>query len=283
MKRALVSAAAAVLCMVGLARAADFSLSQGQVYSRKAGNVTLHDYVTNTGGAAQIVETDRLVVFDVPGNAPQNNEFKALVESLGKPVEAVIISHAHEHHWLGADALFPGVRIYSLEAGAINGKEGMKALEAARAAMGEEMIPYGSVPEVEQLSAGQRVFGGVEYMFTSLPDLGATVIALPAEKMAMVHHLGYVGVHVPMPPFEARLAQMKKLQSEGFTWFAAGHGVPSESPLFISRVVEYYAFVDKAVKEAGSPEKAREMIVAQYPDYGLVPLLDVFLPMLTDK
>lgn len=131
MKRALVSAAAAVLCMAGLARAADFSLSQGQVYSRKAGNVTLHDYVTNTGGAAQIVETDRLVVFDVPGNAPQNNEFKALVESLGKPVEAVIISHAHEHHWLGADALFPGVRIYSLEAGAINGKEGMKALEAA--------------------------------------------------------------------------------------------------------------------------------------------------------
>ena len=95
MKRALVSAAAAVLCMAGLARAADFSLSQGQVYSRKAGNVTLHDYVTNTGGAAQIVETDRLVVFDVPGNAPQNNEFKALVESLGKPVEAVIISHAH--------------------------------------------------------------------------------------------------------------------------------------------------------------------------------------------
>lgn len=88
---------------------------------------------------------------------------------------------------------------------------------------------------------------------------------------------------VPMPPFEARLAQMKKLQSEGFTWFAAGHGVPSESPLFISRVAEYYAFVDKAVKEAGSPEKAREMIVAQYPDYGLVPLLDVFLPMLTDK
>lgn len=182
------------------------------------------------------------------------------------PVEAVIISHAHEHHWLGADALFPGVRIYSLEAGAINGKEGMKALEAARAAMGEEMIPvWFRSQEVEQLSAVSGWFGGVEYMFTSLPDLGATVIALPAEKMAMVHHLGYVGVHVPMPPFEARLAQMKKLQSEGFTWFAAGHGVPSESPLFISRVAEYYAFVDKAVKEAGSPEKAREMIGCAIP------------------
>ena len=42
MKRALVSAAAAVLCMAGMARAADFSLSQGQVYSRKAGNVKIH-------------------------------------------------------------------------------------------------------------------------------------------------------------------------------------------------------------------------------------------------
>lgn len=271
------------MCMAGLAQAADLSLTQGKVISRKAGNVTLHDYVTNTGGAAQIVETDRLVVFDVPGNAPQNEEFKALVESLGKPVEAVVISHAHEHHWLGADTLFPGVKIYSLSAAAINGEEGRKALEGAGASMGEEMIPYTSVPKVEQLADGKHTFGGVEYMFTSLPDLGAAIIALPAEKMAMVHHLGYVGVHVPMPPFADRLAQLQKLQNEGCAWIAAGHGMPSDSRDFIADVAEYYAFVEKAVKEAGSPEKAGAMIIAQYPEYGLVPLLDVFLPMLTGK
>ncbi len=274
-------AAVAAWCVVGTAQAA--GLSHGEVFSKQEGSITLHDYVSSTGGAAQIVETDRLVVFDVPGNAPQNEEFKAFADSLGKPVEAVVISHAHEHHWLGVDTLFPGVKIYSTQAAAINGDAGKKALEAARASMGTEMVPYTSVPEVEPLADGSKKLGGVEYEFMSLPDLGASIIALPAGKMVMTHHLGYVGVHVPMPPFEARLAQLQKLKDEGYTWMVSGHGVPAESDLLIDNVAEYYAFVDRTVKESGSTEEAVERIVAQYPEYGLVPLLDAFVPMLMKK
>lgn len=274
-------AAVAAWCVVGTAQAA--GLSHGEVFSKQVGSITLHDYVSSTGGAAQIVETDRLVVFDVPGNAPQNEEFKAFADSLGKPVEAVVISHAHEHHWLGVDTLFPGVKIYSTQAAAINGDAGKKALEAARASMGTEMVPYTSVPEVEPLADGSKKLGGVEYEFMSLPDLGASIIALPAGKMVMTHHLGYVGVHVPMPPFEARLAQLQKLKDEGYTWMVGGHGVPAESDLLIDNVAEYYAFVDRTVKESGSAEEAVKRIVARYPEYGLVPLLDAFVPMLMKK
>lgn len=274
-------AAAAAWCVIGTAHAA--GLSHGEVFSKQVGSITLHDYVSITGGAAQIVETDRLVIFDVPGNAPQNKEFKAFADSLGKPVEAVVISHAHEHHWLGVDTLFPGVKIYSTQAAAISGDAGKKALEAARVSMGTEMVPYTSVPEVEPLADGSKKLGGLEYEFTSLPDLGASIIALPAEKMVMTHHLGYVGVHVPMPPFEARLAQLQKLKNEGYTWMVGGHGVPAESDLLIDNVAEYYAFVDRTVKESGSTEEAVERIVAQYPEYGLVPLLDAFVPMLMKK
>ena len=274
-------AAAAAWCVIGTAHAA--GLSHGEVFSKQVGSITLHDYVSITGGAAQIVETDRLVIFDVPGNAPQNKEFKAFADSLGKPVEAVVISHAHEHHWLGVDTLFPGVKIYSTQAAAISGDAGKKALEAARVSMGTEMVPYTSVPEVEPLADGSKKLGGLEYEFTSLPDLGASIIALPAGKMVMTHHLGYVGVHVPMPPFEARLAQLQNLKNEGYTWMVGGHGVPAESDLLIDNVAEYYAFVDRTVKEAGSTEEAVERIVAQYPEYGLVPLLDAFVPMLMKK
>ncbi len=274
-------AAAAAWCVIGTAHAA--GLSHGEVFSKQVGSITLHDYVSITGGAAQIVETDRLVIFDVPGNAPQNKEFKAFADSLGKPVEAVVISHAHEHHWLGVDTLFPGVKIYSTQAAAISGDAGKKALEAARVSMGTEMVPYTSVPEVEPLADGSKKLGGLEYEFTSLPDLGASIIALPAGKMVMTHHLGYVGVHVPMPPFEARLAQLQKLKNEGYTWMVGGHGVPAESDLLIDNVAEYYAFVDRTVKESGSTEEAVERIVAQYPEYGLVPLLDAFVPMLMKK
>ena len=181
------------------------------------------------------------------------------------------------------DTLFPGVKIYSTQAAAISGDAGKKALEAARVSMGTEMVPYTSVPEVEPLADGSKKLGGLEYEFTSLPDLGASIIALPAGKMVMTHHLGYVGVHVPMPPFEARLAQLQKLKNEGYTWMVGGHGVPAESDLLIDNVAEYYAFVDRTVKESGSTEEAVERIVAQYPEYGLVPLLDAFVPMLMKK
>ena len=282
MNRILMSVAVvAVLCAAGIAQAA--GLSQGQVFSKQVGSVTVHDYVSRTGGAAQVVESDALVVFDVPGNAPQNEDFRAFVNSLGKPVEAVVISHGHEHHWLGVDTMFPGVKVYSTQAAAINGDAGMKALEKARSSMGAEMIPYTSVPVVEALAEGGKELGGVQYEFTTLPELGAAIIALPSEKIAMVHHLGYVGVHVPMPPFDGRLAQLQKLQSEGYAWIIGGHGVPAPGALFNDSVAEYYAFVDKTVKEADSPEKAKALITAQYPDYGLVPLLDVFLPMLMNK
>ena len=136
---------------------------------------------------------------------------------------------------------------------------------------------------MEPLADGSKKLGGVEYEFMSLPDLGASIIALPAGKMVMTHHLGYVGVHVPMPPFEARLAQLQKLKDEGYTWMVSGHGVPAESDLLIDNVAEYYAFVDRTVKESGSTEEAVERIVAQYPEYGLVPLLDAFVPMLMKK
>ena len=182
--------------------------------------------MTKTGGAAQVVEADKLVVFDVPGNS-QNQDFKAFVDSLGKPVEAVIISHGDDHHWLGADAVFPGVAMYSLDADVITDE----AVTKARQSMGNDMVPYTAAPKVTKLENGARSFDGVEYVFTRLPELQATIIEMPAQKAAMVHHLGYVGVHVPMAPFDQRLVQLEALKQNGYAWIVAGHGTPGDGGL----------------------------------------------------
>ena len=258
------------------AQAADFTPAQGQIYTRAMGDVKVHDYVAKNGGAAQVVETDKLVVLDVPGNAPQNQDFQAFVQSLGKPVEALIISHRDDHHWLGADAVFPEVPVYSTDADAIT----EKALAQAKKNMGEDMVPYTTVPKAEKLAPGARTFAGVEYVFIPLPDLQAMIIELPAQKMAIVHHLGYVGVHVPLLPFEQRLAQLQALQKNGYTWLIAGHGTPGDSAAFIQEVADYYAFVAKATEEAKTQKEAKEAIVRQYPGYQSVFLLDSMLPAL---
>lgn len=271
--------APAVLCLAGTALAADYTPAQGQVYSKAFGNVKVHDYVTKTGGAAQVVEADKLVVFDVPGNAPQNQDFKAFVESLGKPVEAVVISHGDDHHWLGADTVFPGVPMYSLDADLMTDD----AVNKAQQAMGKDMVPYSTAPKVDKLTDGARTLDGVEYVFTRLPELQATIIAMPAQKVAMVHHLGYVGVHVPMAPFDQRLAQLEALKQNGYTWIVAGHGTPGDSTEFVQKVADYYAAVNKAVAESKTPEEAKAALMKQYPDYQSVFLLDIMLPGLMKK
>ena len=271
--------APAVLALAGTAFAADFVPSQGQVYSKAFGSVKIHDYVTKTGGAAQVVEADKLVVFDVPGNAPQNQDFKAFVDSLGKPVEAVIISHGDDHHWLGADAVFPGVAMYSLDADVITDE----AVTKARQSMGNDMVPYTAAPKVTKLENGARSFDGVEYVFTRLPELQATIIEMPAQKAAMVHHLGYVGVHVPMAPFDQRLVQLEALKQNGYAWIVAGHGTPGDSADFVQKVADYYAAVNRAVAESKTPEEAKAAVMKQYPDYQSVLLLDIMLPGLMQK
>lgn len=275
MNKLLLSLAApAVLVLAGTAFAADFTPTRGQVHSQTFGRVKVHDYVSETGGAAQVVEADKLLVFDVPGNAPQNQDFKVFVESLDKPVEAVIISHGDDHHWLGADTVFPGVPMYSLDADLITDAAAAKAQQD----MGQDMVPRAAAPKVDKLAEGARTFDGVEYIFTRLPELQATIIEMPAQKVAMVHHLGYVGVHVPMAPFDQRLAQLEALKQNGYTWIIAGHGAPGDSADFVRKVADYYAAVKKAVAESTTPEEAKAAIMKQYPDYQSVFLLDVMLP-----
>lgn len=280
MNKLLLSLVALVVpALAGVASAADFTPAQGQVFSKTFGNVTVHDYVTKTGGAAQVVEADKLVVFDVPGNAPQNQDFKAFVDSLGKPVEAVIISHGDDHHWLGVDAVFPGVAVYSPDADAMTAE----AVSKAQQTMGKDMVPYTTAPKAIKLENGARSFDGVEYVFTQVPELGATIIEMPAQKAAMVHHLGYVGVHVPMAPFDQRLARLEALNQNGYAWIIAGHGTPGDSADFVRKVADYYAAVNKAVAEAKTPEDAKAALTAQYPDYQSVFLLDILLPGLMQK
>lgn len=275
---------AATLAVLGLtvisstAYAADFSPKVGELFSKTFDKVKVHDYVSKTGSAAQVVETDKLVVLDVPGSPEQNADFKAFVDSLGKPVAAVIVSHSHAHHWAGADQMFPGVKIYSAAADAIALEGGME-LEQMR----KQGAPYDKVPTMEKLNDGSHSFAGVEYQIVTLNDLGAAIIMLPAQHVALVHHLGYADVHVPMMPFDQRLAQLQALEKSGYTWMAGGHGSPRVSKDFVAAVADYYSFVDAAIKNANHVEEAKAAILGKYPNFYSAFLLDIMLPGMMKK
>lgn len=230
--------------------------------TQEFGPVKIHTYTTDSYANAVVVENDKLVLFDAFGNPDDNGKYKAFVDSLKKPVERIFISHADDHHWLGIDKTFPGVPLFSVDAAGIKAKpEG--------ASLSVNSADPQSTPTVD----------GVKYEFVTDRTLGAWIIKLPGQKFAMVHHLGYVGVHVPIPPLDKRLAILKDLEAQGYAWFVGGHGIAMDAKTFVSEVGAYYKTVADAVAKNKTPQEAKAEIVEKYPQWGGDVLLDTFLPL----
>lgn len=230
------------------------------VSTQQTGKVKVHTYSAE-GANAVIVENTKLVVFDSFGGSEADKGLKGFIDSLKKPVERVFISHGDDHHWIGINTLFPDADIYSTDADAI------------------KKNPKGAALPVKFISDKKLTLDGVTYEFTVYADLGAWVIKLPAQKIAMIHHLGYAGFHVPLPPLDTRLDILKGLASEGYAWFIGGHGSSMAAGKYISAVESYNKSVKKAVLAYKTPAEAKTGLVNEYPNWGGDYLLDIFLPM----
>lgn len=257
MKKTISLLIALVLALTSLtALATD---GQDNIITKEYGDVKVHSYLSGNISPV-IVENDAVVIIDIPGDA-DTAAFKAYVDSIGKPVEAIIISHADVEHWIGVDALFPDVPLYSVAATAIKETDDGETLD------------------ITLVEDGVQEFAGVEYDFLTNSDIGAYIIKLPAQKAAYFDHLGYIGLHIILPPLEARLEMMRALQSEGYTWFMAGHGLPDEADAFMTSVEAYFADVIAAIAANDTPEEASAEILEKYPDYYSPELLNSLLPL----
>lgn len=222
------------------------------------GKVTVHTASGAGGVNAVVVENDKLVIFDAFEDKEDAQAFKKFIESLGKPVDRIVLSHAHDHHFKGAETVFINIAFYSVDAADINKQAPMN---------------------VQPLTDGQQVIDSVDYEFVTYRDLGAWVIKMPAQKMAMVHHLGYDGLHFPMPPMDARLDILKGLEREGYSLYTGGHGKVLADKSIVQLMTDYTKTVTEAVAANKDPQGAKAAIMAKYPTWAGDGLLDRLLPL----
>ncbi len=231
------------------------------VIIKEYGDVRLHTFLSDSVSPV-IVEKNRLVMIDYPGDsAEQAAAFKEYAESLGKPVDRIIISHIDEAHWTGVEEYFPNVPLYSVDADEIMSTENGANLTVIRL----------------NDNAKETIDGG-SYEFETNREIGAWVVKLPDQKAVYVEHLGYVNLHILLVPLEPRLEILQTLEAEGYTWFMPGHGMPMTAPEFVDTVERYYGDVLQAVSESETPEEAKAIIMAKYPDYYSEGLLDALFP-----
>ena len=271
---------------LAVAAAAEFNPQAGLYYRYDTPSVTFHTYTTpipQAASASVIIETpNALVLQDVQLAAPNNMELKALINSLKKPLKRIIISHDHDHHWIGLE-LFEGVPVYANAATIQSIKEkGADMLANAKEQFGEEMVPYKKVVVPENMiKPGMEVIDGIRFVYsTPMMELTGPVnfIELPDQKVLIHHHLAYNGVHVPLPPIGPRLDALKQLKGIGYDYLIGGHGIPSDPDAYFDAAMGYYTRLGESVKSSPDPKMAKEKMIQAYPNWGGVFLLDMMLP-----
>src|ERR1700730_2033076 len=94
----------------------------GAILVSQFGSVKIHSYLSPADGLqvnTQMIEgPNAIVIFDAQLLLPYADEVASYVQTLGKPVDRIILSHAHTDHWGGLAVLterFPGARVFALD------------------------------------------------------------------------------------------------------------------------------------------------------------------------
>ena len=127
----------------------------------------------------------------------------------------------------------------------------------------------------------EETIDGIRFVYSSpAPQLTGPVMffEFPDQKVLIQHHLAYVGVHVPMPPVDARLAKLNEMKGKEYAWVIGGHGIPVSGTEYFSKTSDYLSALGEVIKESPDAATAKEKMMKAYPNYGGVFLLDMMLP-----
>jgi hypothetical protein len=171
----------------------------GTVLVSQFGPVKIHSYLSPLDGFhvnTQMIEgPTAVVIFDGQLLLPYADEVASYVQGLGKPVDRIILSHAHTDHWSGLQVLterFPDARVFALDGVADQLRaRGSARLDSFRPIYGDRIATKVSIP-TETIAEGLQRIDGITYDFKRFVDAEADLqlaALLPEQKVLMAFDL----------------------------------------------------------------------------------------------
>lgn len=222
-----------------------------------------------------------LVVVDGQFFAPYAQQVKALTDSLKKPVVRFYISHDHPDHYIGFGDAFPDVPVYVLaETKAGIEKEGQATLAQRQKQFGPVIAQKLRVPDHVQ-QTGTAVIDGVQFVFEkSLHNEAETslIIKIPEANTYIAQDIVYNKTHLFISgDTRGWKDAINKIASEKkYTLILPGHGLPADRSV-LTEDLQYLDFVKLALAGSTSKEAYKAKLLAAYPDYGGIHLIDIYL------
>lgn len=245
--------------------------------------VKIHTYTSPEYGLlvnTHIIETgNRLVIVDTQLLRPHAKEVKEYAESLGKPVDRVIITHSHPDHWFGLE-YFEGLPVYSLEETKREiEKFGGMYIKAEQAVFGNDVTTRVILPE-NDIAGCEDIIDGLEYEFEKINDAEAGVqllIKLPELAAMIVQDLAFNKVHLfigqnALDNWIRVLGHLKGLA--GYDTILIGHGENGDRSVF-DQTISYLEYAKKIFESVDNGNDLKRQLIKRYPEYRAPAILDI--------
>ena len=233
----------------------------GAVLVNQFGPVKIHSYLSPLDGFqvnTQMIEgPTAVVIFDGQLLLPYANEVASYVQTLGKPVDRIILSHAHTDHWSGLQALterFPDAPVFALEGVADQLRvRGQAKLDYFRPIYGDRIATKVTIP-TETITEGVQRIDGITYDFKRFVDAESDLqlaALLPEQKVLMAFDLVFSPnehAFTVVDHFDHWMIVLDRLKVlQGYDTITIGHDTPvhrsaiDSTITYIRRAKEIYA------------------------------------------
>ena len=249
----------------------------GSVFITRRGPVTLHTYVAPDASAqvtSHVIETpNRLVVVDTQFVQVFAQDLRAYVDSIGKPIERVILSHEHGDHWAGATQ-FTDVPFVSTETIAQTVETNLPTyLQLMESVIGAENMP--ETPNLPEgtLTAESEQIDGIAFEYRVDDNAEAVQhlsLHLPEANVWIVQDLIYNNAHFfPGVDRTNWIATLESLGSDAVNddLLLVGHGLPTTRGE-VQSAIAYLQLADELAAGATDGASVIAALREAYPTYG---------------
>jgi hypothetical protein len=259
----------------------------GTILVSRFGPVKIHSYLSPADGFhvnTQIIEgPTAVVIFDGQLLLPYAAEAASYVQALGKPVDRIILSHAHTDHWSGLQVLtdrFPDARVFALDGVADQLRaRGQARLDSFRPIYGDSIATKVTIP-TEAITEGSQRIDGITYDFRRFVDAESDLqlaALLPEQKVLMAFDLVFSPnehVFTVVDHFDHWMIILEQLKAlQGYDTITIGHDTPVHRSAIDSTMT--YIRRAKEIHAASADAKTySESLKAAFPDRRLAGVVD---------
>lgn len=250
--------------------------SGATVWVHDLGTAKIHTYMAPFEAFANtthVIEGQTsLVVVDPQMTIAAASDARQYVDELGKPIDRLIVSHAHPDHYLGIAAAWEDVEVHALAGTIVEIEQTGEATRKAR----EAMFPPGWLadhvtPPTVPLPPGDATIDGIAYefeRFLAAEHAEQLAIRLPDLDVTIAQDLVYTKVH-PIITDRSAIQSWGQhidslLESNDTTLVLAGHGPPTDAA-GLSFIKTYLSAAQELLDGDADASTFKSRIMAEFP------------------